>query len=201
MPDDESLFVGGHDAEDLLHLMERILIAERSNHPLFTTCTLLKLDQRAGTVTLHLVGHHEPLLTTADGTYEVTAAHGVALGIVPGRRSWPSTTVTLPAAGALTLYADGLTEGHSGANNDRLGAEGLLTLIQTLPPADPAVHVDQLIQETHRRNAGRHSDDLAASRTARSGWWLQRGVRSRRTSRWLCSRSSGSGSGSVILAL
>ncbi|MER5813856.1 fused response regulator/phosphatase [Streptomyces californicus] len=159
-----SLVLGGHRGEDLLHLMERILIAERGSLSLFATCTLLELDQRAGTVTLHLAGHHEPLLTTADGTHEVTAAHGVALGIVPGHRSWPSTTVVLPAAGALTLYTDGLTEGHSGADNDRLGVEGLLTLIESLPPADPAVHVDQLIQETHRLNAGRHSDDLAVLR-------------------------------------
>ncbi|GAA2986224.1 SpoIIE family protein phosphatase [Streptomyces drozdowiczii] len=159
-----SLVLGGHQGEELLHLMERILIAERGSHSLFATCTLLRLDQRAGTITLHLAGHHEPLLTTADGTREVTAAHGVALGIVPGLRSWPSTTVALPAVGALTLYTDGLTEGHSGADNNRLGVEGLLALIENLPPADPAAHVDRLIQETHRLNAGRHSDDLAVLR-------------------------------------
>lgn len=159
-----SLVLGGHQGEDLLHLMERILIAERGSHSLFATCTLLRLDQRAGTITLHLAGHHEPLLTTVDGTHEVTAAHGIALGIVPGLRSWPSTTIALPVAGALTLYTDGLTEGHSGADSDRLGVEGLLTLIESFPPADPAVHVDRLIQETHRLNAGRHSDDLAVLR-------------------------------------
>ncbi|MFD4026606.1 PP2C family protein-serine/threonine phosphatase [Streptomyces sp. NPDC058576] len=159
-----SLVFGGHRGEDLLHLMERILIAERGSHSLFATCTLLALDQRAATVTLHLAGHHEPLLTTVDGTHEVTAAHGIALGIVPGLRSWPSTTVPLPPNGALTLYTDGLTEGHSGADHERLGVEGLLTLIGSLPPADPAAHVDRLIQETHRLNAGRHSDDLAVLR-------------------------------------
>ncbi|MFB8025533.1 SpoIIE family protein phosphatase [Streptomyces sp. NPDC056465] len=159
-----SLVLGGHRGEDLLHLMERILIAERGSDSLFATCTLLTLDQRAAAVTLHLAGHHEPLLTTAEGTHEVTAAHGMALGIVPGLRSWPSTTVPLPPAGALTLYTDGLTEGHNGSNGDRLGVEGLLTLIGNLPPADPAVHVDRLIKETHRLNAGRHSDDLAVLR-------------------------------------
>ncbi|MFF3093101.1 PP2C family protein-serine/threonine phosphatase [Streptomyces cyaneofuscatus] len=159
-----SLVLGGHRGEDLLHLMERILTAERGSHSLFATCTLLTLDQRAATVTLHLAGHHEPLLTTVHGTHEVTAAHGIALGIVPGLRSWPSTTVPLPSDGALTLYTDGLTEGHSGADHDRLGVEGLLTLIGSLPPADPDAHVDRLIQETHRLNAGRHSDDLAVLR-------------------------------------
>ncbi|MFD5037305.1 PP2C family protein-serine/threonine phosphatase [Streptomyces sp. NPDC058378] len=159
-----SLVLGGHRGEDLLHLMERILIAERGSHHLFATCTLLTIDQEAATATLHLAGHHEPLLTTAEGTRELTAAHGIALGIVPELRSWPSTVIPLPAAGALTLYTDGLTEGHNGASSERLGVEGLLTLIENLPPADPARHVDLLIQETNELNAGRHSDDLAVLR-------------------------------------
>ena len=70
----------------------------------------------------------------------------------------------LGATGALTLYTDGLTEGHSGTANERLGVEGLLDLIATLPAEDPAVQVDLLIKETHELNAGRHSDDLAVLR-------------------------------------
>ncbi|WEV29004.1 fused response regulator/phosphatase [Streptomyces sp. 71268] len=159
-----SLVLGGHRGDDLLHLMERILIAERGNQQLFATCTLLTLDQEAATATLHLAGHHEPLLTTADGTLELTAAHGIALGIVPGVDSWPATVIDLPAAGALTLYTDGLTEGHNGPGRERLGVEGLLTLIDGLPPTPPAAHVDLLIKETHELNAGRHSDDVAVLR-------------------------------------
>jgi serine phosphatase RsbU (regulator of sigma subunit) len=159
-----SLVLGGHRGDDLLHLMERILVAERGSRHLFATCTLLTLDQHAGTATLHLAGHHEPLLTTTEGTWELTAAHGIALGILPEARSWPSTVIPLPAAGALTLYTDGLTEGHNGTHSDRLGVEGLLALIVKLPTADPAAHVDLLIRETHALNAGRHTDDLAVLR-------------------------------------
>ncbi|MCZ4119862.1 PP2C family protein-serine/threonine phosphatase [Streptomyces sp. H39-S7] len=163
-----SLVLGGHRGTDLLHLMERILLAERGSHPLFATCTLLTLDQNAGAATLHLAGHHEPLLTTPEGTRELAAAHGIALGIapglVPGQRSWPPTVVPLPTSGALTLYTDGLTEGHNGAKGERLGVEGLLTLISHLPQADPAAHVDLLIKETHDLNAGRHFDDVAVLR-------------------------------------
>ncbi|MFH8989495.1 PP2C family protein-serine/threonine phosphatase [Streptomyces sp. NPDC017940] len=159
-----SLILGGHRGDDLLRLMERILIAERGSQLLFATCTLLTLDQDAGTAVLHLAGHHEPLLTTADGTSELPAAHGIALGIAPGLYGWPATTVRLPAAGALTLYTDGLTEGHNGASGERLGVEGLLALIGKLAPADPAAHVDLLIKETHALNAGQHSDDVAVLR-------------------------------------
>ncbi|MFI7320968.1 PP2C family protein-serine/threonine phosphatase [Streptomyces venezuelae] len=159
-----SLVLGGHRGNDLLHLMERILIAERGSQHLFATCTLLTLDQSAATATLHLAGHHEPLLTTAAGTQELSAAHGIALGVVPGLRRWPSTVVPLPASGALTLYTDGLTEGHNGATGERLGVDGLLDLIGELPTTDPAEHVDRLIEQTHALNAGRHSDDLAVLR-------------------------------------
>ncbi|WP_030207917.1 PP2C family protein-serine/threonine phosphatase [Streptomyces bikiniensis] len=159
-----SLVLGGHRGDDLLHLMERILLAERGGQHMFATCTLLTLDQKAGTATLHLAGHHEPLLTTSEGTRELEAAHGIALGIFSGPHRWPATVVPLPATGALTLYTDGLTEGHSGTANERLGVEGLLELIATLPAEDPAVQVDLLIKETHELNAGRHSDDLAVLR-------------------------------------
>ncbi|AYV31961.1 Regulatory protein LuxO [Streptomyces sp. ADI95-16] len=159
-----ALILAGHRGADLLHLMERILIAERGNLPLFATCTLLTLDQRASTATLHLAGHHEPLLTTAEGTREVAAEHGIALGIAPNLGAWPATVAPLPATGALTVYTDGLTEGYSGTGIERLGAEGLLDLINSLPPADPGAHVDRLIKETQALNAGRHTDDLAVLR-------------------------------------
>lgn len=159
-----SLILGGYRGDGLLHLMERILIAERDSQHLFATCTLLTLDQHSGTAVLHLAGHHEPLLTTAEGTREVSAEHGIALGIVPGYGSWPSTAVALPDAGALTVYTDGLIEGHNGTKGERLGVEGLLELIGNLPPTDPEEHVDLLIKETHTLNAGRHSDDLAVLR-------------------------------------
>lgn len=163
-----SLVLGGHRGEDLLHLMERILIAERGSQQLFATCTLLTLDQDSPSATFHLAGHHEPLLTTADGTRELSAAHGIALGILPEQRHWPATVVPLPARGALTLYTDGLTEGHTESDDDatprRLGVEGLLALIEDLPHTDPVTHVDLLIRRTHELNAGRHSDDLAVLR-------------------------------------
>ncbi|MFD8595975.1 PP2C family protein-serine/threonine phosphatase [Kitasatospora sp. NPDC059646] len=156
-----SLILGGHRGEDLLNLMERVLVAERDNTSLFATCTLLTLDQRNRTATLHLAGHHEPLLTTAEGTREVAAAHGIALGIVPGLRQWQHTVVPLPETGALTIYTDGLIEGHNGSSGGRLEVEGLLALIDTTSSNDPAVQVDQLIERAQALNAGRHTDDLA----------------------------------------
>ncbi|MGW1068299.1 PP2C family protein-serine/threonine phosphatase [Streptomyces aureus] len=159
-----TLILAGHRGPDILHLMERILLAERGDLMLFATCSLLTLDQNNATASLLLAGHHAPLITTHDGTRELTGAHGSALGITPGRPTWATTTVPLPATGALTLYTDGLTEGHNGTQGGRLEVEGLLKLIESLPPADPAAHVDRLIKETQTLNSGRHTDDLAVLR-------------------------------------
>ncbi|MFI5972592.1 PP2C family protein-serine/threonine phosphatase [Streptomyces sp. NPDC051452] len=159
-----ALTLGGHRDQQLLHLLEQIHIAERANSDLFTTCTLITLDPDAATLTLHLAGHHEPLLITPDGTQEVAAAHGVALGIAPGLGKWPATTLALPTRGALVAYTDGLIEGFADTTGTRLGLEGLLRIINTIHTPDPGTHLDRLIASTRTLNADRHTDDLAVLR-------------------------------------
>lgn len=159
-----ALTLGGHRGHDLLRLLERILVAERAQPDLFATCTLLTLDLSSRTATMHLAGHHEPLLTTAGVTHPVEAGHGIALGIMPDLAHWPATTFALPARGALTLYTDGLVEGHTGGDGERLGPEGLLDLIGQFSQADPDDHLDRLIARIRDLDADRHTDDLAVLR-------------------------------------
>ncbi|MFD9093638.1 PP2C family protein-serine/threonine phosphatase [Streptomyces collinus] len=159
-----ALTLGGHRDQHLLRLLEQIHIAERAGSDLFTTCTLITLDAEAATLTLHLAGHHEPLITTPDGTRQVAAAHGIALGIAPGLGAWPATTLALPAEGALTAYTDGLIEGFVDGTGTRLGVDGLLGIIDTLATPDPGTHLDELIARTRALNAERHTDDLAVLR-------------------------------------
>ncbi|AGS72657.1 PP2C family protein-serine/threonine phosphatase [Streptomyces collinus] len=159
-----ALTLGGHRDQHLLRLLEQIHIAERAGSDLFTTCTLITLDAEAATLTLHLAGHHEPLITTPDGTRQVVAAHGIALGIAPGLGAWPATTLALPPEGALTAYTDGLVEGFVDGTGTRLGVDGLLGIIDTLDTSDPGTHLDRLIARTRALNAERHTDDLAVLR-------------------------------------
>ncbi|MEV7684641.1 fused response regulator/phosphatase [Streptomyces bungoensis] len=159
-----ALTLGGHRDQQLLRLLEQIHIAERAVSDLFTTCTLITLDPETATLTLHLAGHHAPLLSTPEGTQEVAAAHGIALGIAPGLGKWPATTLALPARGALIAYTDGLIEGFADGAGGRLGVEGLLRIIDTIRTADPGTHLDQLIGRTRTLNADRHTDDLAVLR-------------------------------------
>ncbi|MFD8075071.1 PP2C family protein-serine/threonine phosphatase [Streptomyces sp. NPDC059718] len=159
-----ALTLGGHRGPELLRLLERMLVAERSHPDLFTTCTLLTLDFAASRATVHLAGHHEPLLTTGGVTRPIDAAHGVALGIAPGLDQWPATALDLPERGTLTLYTDGLIEGHAGTGGERLGAEGLLRLLARTSVTAPDAHLDALIGQVRDLDGERHTDDLAVLR-------------------------------------
>ncbi|MFF7333902.1 PP2C family protein-serine/threonine phosphatase [Streptomyces sp. NPDC090306] len=159
-----ALTLGGHRGHELLHLLEQIHVAERTHNDLFTTATLITLDPAEATATLHLAGHHEPLLTTPTGTRVVDAAHGVALGIFPGLEKWPATTVALPPRGGLIAYTDGLIEGYEGQFDGRLGVEGLLRILDATPVSDPGTHLDQVLAQVRTLNAERHTDDLAILR-------------------------------------
>lgn len=156
-----SLTLAGFRDLELLALMEQIMVAERPRADMFATCSTVTLDLTGRTGTVYLAGHHEPLLTDPAGTRQVEAAHGIALGIVPGRLGWRRTTLELPEAGALLLYTDGLIEGHTGAGTSRLGATGLIELIARAPVQDPGELLDHLVTTVRRMNADRHADDLA----------------------------------------
>ena len=156
-----ALVLAGHRGSELLGLLEQVLVAERPRDDMFATCSTVTLDPRERTATVYLAGHHEPLLCADGGAGVVEAAHGPALGIVPGGGSWRPTEVPLPDKGAQLLYTDGLIEGYRGPGKDRLETEGLVELIARAPEQAPDRLLDHLIGTANSLNAGRHADDLA----------------------------------------
>jgi len=158
-----ALILAGHRGADVFDHLEQVLVAERAPGEFFATCATLSFDPRSGEGTLHLAGHHEPLLLTSGpaSVSQVDAVYGTALGIAPGRRNWTATPLTLPSSGALLLYTDGLIEGYAGSGDRRLGPEGLLKLISQAPTDAPDALLTHLVTTVRRLNAGRHTDDLA----------------------------------------
>ncbi|MFC1401545.1 MULTISPECIES: PP2C family protein-serine/threonine phosphatase [Streptacidiphilus] len=156
-----ALVLAGHRGSELLGLLEQVLVAERPRDDMFATCSTVTLDPGERTATVYLAGHHEPLLCADGAARVVRAAHGPALGIVPGGGRWRPTEVPLPDKGALLLYTDGLIEGYRGPGKERLETEGLVELIARAPEQDPDPLLDHLIGTANTLNAGRHADDLA----------------------------------------
>lgn len=156
-----ALVLAGHRGIDLLDCLEQITVAERPRDEFFATCTVVSLDPAGRTASIVLAGHHEPLLLGPGGPRLVAAKYGVALGLGSGARRWTETGLDLPDSGALLLYTDGLSEGHSGAGSHRLGPEGLLELIAAAPETSAEALLDHLVRTAQRLDSGRHSDDVA----------------------------------------
>jgi len=146
---------------ELIECLEQITVAERPRPEFFATCTVVSIDPVRRTASVVLAGHHEPLLLGPGGPQLLPAAYGVALGLGSGRRRWTETGLDLPDAGALLLYTDGLSEGHTGMGTQRLGVEGLRELIAAAPQAGAEALLDHLVSAAQRLDSGRHSDDMA----------------------------------------
>ena len=164
-----ALIMAGHRGVELLDLLEQVLMVERPRPDMFATCSTAVLDPGSGTAVLYHAGHHEPLLIDASGVATPEVRHGIALGLLPGARSWNATTLRLPGTGALMLFTDGLFEGYDGPGDVRLGTTGLVRLIEEAKDRAAEPLLDHLVHTTKRLNAGRHADDLAILHLAWGG--------------------------------
>ncbi|WP_405592120.1 PP2C family protein-serine/threonine phosphatase [Streptomyces sp. NBC_01190] len=156
-----TLILGGHRGSDLLALMEQILVAERTYSAMFATVATLSLEPRGRRLDVTLAGHDTPLLIEAGKAEPLPAPGGVALGLIPGIADWRTARLDLPPEAALLLYTDGLTEGHTGPGNGRLGTEGLISIIENAPEPQGQPLIDHLTTVTRELDAGRHLDDVA----------------------------------------
>ncbi|OEJ29127.1 fused response regulator/phosphatase [Streptomyces agglomeratus] len=160
-----SLTMAGARGNDLMHLMEEILRAERSSAEIFATLTTLTFTPDRDVAVILQAGHPPALLITgANRAQLLQTPTGPALGILPAcLASWPQTSMALPGAGALLLFTDGLFEGRTGPAGQRLGEEGLLSLVQHHAHLPAEQLLDTLIARTQALSAayGGHIDDRA----------------------------------------
>jgi serine phosphatase RsbU (regulator of sigma subunit) len=156
-----SLILGGHRGAGLLALMEQILVAERPYSAMFATVGTVCLSPGAGSADVILAGHDAPLIIEHGAARQLHAHPGIALGLLPGAAGWQTTRVPMPPAASILLHTDGLTEGHAGPGPQRLGADGLISVIDAAPHPHGQPLIDHLTSTTRRLDAGRHLDDLA----------------------------------------
>ncbi|AYN43992.1 response regulator [Streptomyces dangxiongensis] len=160
-----SFTMAGARGDDLMHLMEEILCAERSSAEIFATLTTLTFSPDRDTAVMVRAGHPPALLITgADRVQLLQTPVGPALGLLPpGLSRWPQTGISLPDAGALLLFTDGLFEGRTGPAGQRLGEEGLLEIAQHHAHLPAERLLDTLITRTQALSAayGGHFDDRA----------------------------------------
>jgi serine phosphatase RsbU (regulator of sigma subunit) len=121
-----ALVLAGVADDAVLPAMEQVLISERAREEIFATVATVRIDLSTARLTIRLAGHPPPLLTN-DG--ETTPLHGgdLVLGVLPGVRRG-SIEVDLKTDWTLLMYTDGLIEGRTAPDGERLEVAGLRAL-------------------------------------------------------------------------
>lgn len=156
--------MAGARGAELLGLLERILLAERSGPEIFATLVALTRPSGTPAVSVQRAGHPGFLLRSAAGVELRTVPGGPALGILPGGGGdWPVTDVPVEPGGAVMLFTDGLIEGRIGPGSDRLDEAGLLEIARRHTDLPAEAFVDSLIQAAQGLAAdwGGLADDVA----------------------------------------
>lgn len=165
-----TMVLAGRPVGEILAAVQQALENERQHERLFATICMLSIAPDRAHGRLHLAGHPQPVLITADSVQELQAPVGLPPGISDAS-DWPSAEVSLGAEWSVLMYTDGLIEGKVGAGPERLGSDGLIKLIEKERGQDSGgpgrgrdasiVLIDALINQARELNGGDLDDDLA----------------------------------------
>jgi serine phosphatase RsbU (regulator of sigma subunit) len=159
-----TLVLAGVPVLDLLPLVERVLESERSREEVFTTLCMVEVAPDRTEADLYLAGHPVPILL-GDGagrpsTLLPTDGRGRALGIpVPG--TWLPRRLDLDPSWRLMMYTDGVLEATIAGTHDRVGKEGLLTVVDRALAHASAEVGASVLREVRRQHGGELVDDTA----------------------------------------
>src|SRR3954453_15036289 len=125
-----TLVVGGIGGEALLPPLQVMPGPEPHFSWMFTTLCMATIAPDRRSISVQLAGHPPPLLISDAGVVAREPERGEPpLGVVDDVR-WTAREYALPEHWSLLLYTDGLIEGRTGVGTARLGAEGLIAMVQ-----------------------------------------------------------------------
>ncbi len=163
-----ALTFAGLRGNERMRQLDRILTTERPSRGTFATLLSVALEPDSGDFAVVRAGH-PGLLMHGSGTVDwLEPAAGAALGL--GATEWPVNRLHLNTGHGLVLLTDGLFEGCSGDDGERLGEQGLLALARSLASLPGPEFVKGLISEVEAlaEPAGGLTDDIAVIRVERS---------------------------------
>ncbi len=159
-----ALTFAGLCGDQLLSTLQKVLENERPDDEIFATLCTVDISPDGRSAGLCLAGHPSPLIARQGHLAELLPYddNGPALGLLPQAR-WPRRQVELGRSWSLMLYTDGLIEGRIGAGNQRLGQEGMVSLVRGL--LAQGLRGDALLEaamtEVRALNGGELTDDVA----------------------------------------
>ncbi|MEM6306368.1 MAG: PP2C family protein-serine/threonine phosphatase [Pseudomonadota bacterium] len=108
--------------------MNQIMFDEMDTDQYFTA-VLGFFDHSTGRVTFCQAGHPHPLHIDAAGVAKPIGSGGMPIGLIPGA-DYKDSILMLKSGDRFLAVSDGMTELHSGVDNQQLTEDGLAQLIQ-----------------------------------------------------------------------
>ncbi|MFE4669478.1 PP2C family protein-serine/threonine phosphatase [Streptomyces sp. NPDC056716] len=159
-----ALTFAGLCGDELLGTLQQVLVHERNDDEIFATLCTVDIAPDARRAGLCLAGHPAPLIARAGLPAALLPQdnNGPALGLLPGAR-WPRMQVELGREWSLMLYTDGLIEGRIGAGRERLGQDGMVTMVrrQLTEGLRGEALLRAAVSEVRQLNGGELTDDVA----------------------------------------
>jgi serine phosphatase RsbU (regulator of sigma subunit) len=155
-----TLVLTGQSGPELVDSLERVLLAERRDEETYTTLATLRWRPEEPVASLVRAGHPEVMTRGGGEAVLHEAAHGPALGLLPGLSEWPVTSLHIGRAGEVVLYTDGLFENRD-ETGSLWGQSRMLAAANRLSGLEGEEFVDRLIAETRDRTGRGDCDDVA----------------------------------------
>jgi PAS domain S-box-containing protein len=159
-----ALVLTGHDADELLDGLDKVLARDRQSEEMFATVCCCWVSPDRHRITVALAGHPPPLLASDGQVQVVEVPGGPALGIFDHRYPWPSGVVEVAGPWTVLCFTDGLVEGRRAPGSvDRFGIEALVEAAAGLLGRSAGLEevLDRLLDAVHEANGGDLSDDVA----------------------------------------
>ncbi|MFE8947648.1 PP2C family protein-serine/threonine phosphatase [Streptomyces sp. NPDC007856] len=159
-----ALTLAGLCGDELLGTLQQVLEHERADEEIFATLCTVDIAPDGRRAGLCLAGHPAPLLARPGRQARLLPYdnNGPALGLLPGAR-WPRMQVELGSEWSLMLYTDGLIEGRVGEDGERLGQDGMVSMIRR--QLSEGLRGEELLRaavsEVRELNGGELTDDVA----------------------------------------
>ncbi len=156
-----TLVLAGAAQDTIFPLLSDLLVQERSGNEVFATACMLVIEADRTQATSWLAGHPPPLLI---GKGPLDGNHcGPPLGIDGAEKAQPAKLELGNPPWSVLLYTDGIVEGLVNGGRERLGHDGLNTLLTQLVNEDPkpGIWLNQLVNRVEDLNGGPLTDDLA----------------------------------------
>jgi serine phosphatase RsbU (regulator of sigma subunit) len=159
-----ALTLAGLCGDQLLGTLQQVLEHERADDEIFATLCTVDISPDGRSAGLCLAGHPSPLVARPGRAAELLPYdnNGPALGLLPGAR-WPRMQVELGREWSLMLYTDGLIEGRVGAGLERLGQDGMVSMVrrQLAEGLRGEALLRAAVNEVRELNGGELTDDVA----------------------------------------